>query len=335
MPYGKVKVYSDGSHYIGIPYVPNPHSGKRCKVSEEVISVPVSEEKTLPVSEENQACRQESSKEIQTQTEAHSAPVLQRKTTRKELFEELYQKSADLKRREREKFIIREMAVYFRNTENCTEFVRQNFERKKRNLICLKIRMWRKINLQTFNFFVTFTYSDELHTEESFKKSLKHYLQHSSSRKGWRYIGVWERSPEKKRLHFHGIFYIPENTLSGKIEEVRDYDTRAKKMRIIHQNNYFAKKFGRNDFDPINHYSEIAPAMKYFTKCLEKSGEKLIYSRGLYQYIVTDIMDDDIVCPYGLDDRKILLFDNFKCWDEGEYIGNVSPETIAKLPKSN
>ena len=39
MPYGKVKVYSDGGHYIGIPYEPTPHAGKRRKVFEEMITV--------------------------------------------------------------------------------------------------------------------------------------------------------------------------------------------------------------------------------------------------------------------------------------------------------
>lgn len=58
-----------------------------------------------------------------------------------------------------------------------------------------------------------------------------------------------------------------------------------------------------------------------------------MYSRGLYQYFVTDIMDEDVVCFYGLEDRKLLLFDDFACWDEGEYIGPVSRETIARLPK--
>ena len=74
-------------------------------------------------------------------------------------------------------------------------------------------------------------------------------------------------------------------------------------------------------------------AVKYLVKYIEKSGGKLIYSRGLYQYFVTDIMDEDIVCPYGLEDRKILLFDSFGCWKDGEYIGKVGPETIEKLPK--
>lgn len=60
-----------------------------------------------------------------------------------------------------------------------------------------------------------------------------------------------------------------------------------------------------------------------------------MYSRGLYQYFVTDVMDEDILCPYGQEDRKFILSDNFSCWDEGEYIGPVSPEAIAKFPKSN
>ena len=29
MPYSQVKVYSDGSHYIGIPYEPNPRAKNR------------------------------------------------------------------------------------------------------------------------------------------------------------------------------------------------------------------------------------------------------------------------------------------------------------------
>ena len=37
MPYQKVKVYSDGGHYIGIPYEPNPRA-KYCRPRpEEVI----------------------------------------------------------------------------------------------------------------------------------------------------------------------------------------------------------------------------------------------------------------------------------------------------------
>ena len=66
---------------------------------------------------------------------------------------------------------------------------------------------------------------------------------------------------------------------------------------------------------------------------LEKTGEKLVYSRGLYRYFVTDVMDEDIICSYGENEKKFILSDKFSCWDDGEYIGTVSPEVIAKLPK--
>ena len=253
--------------------------------------------------------------------------------TRKELFDELYQKSIGMKKSEQKSYIEKEMLPYFKDGISCRTFVEENFARKHRNMINRKIRLWRKINHQRFNYFVTFTYSDALHDEESFQKSLSTCLQHFSSRKGWLYIGAWERAPETGRLHFHGIFYIPDGAMSGELETLRDFDTRARRMQTIQQNTFFAKRFGRNEFRPICHASELPQIIQYLMKYIEKSGGKLVYSRGLYQYFVTDIMDEDVVCFYGLEDRKLLLFDDFTCWDEGEYIGPVSRETIARLPK--
>ena len=46
-------------------------------------------------------------------------------------------------------------------------------------------------------------------------------------------------------------------------------------------------------------------------------------------------MDEDIVCTIGQEDRKLLLFDDFTCWDEGCYIGPVSPEVIQQMRKAN
>ena len=46
-------------------------------------------------------------------------------------------------------------------------------------------------------------------------------------------------------------------------------------------------------------------------------------------------MDDDIVCPIGQEQRKLLLFDNHACFVEGEYIGQFeNPETKNQLPQS-
>lgn len=79
----------------------------------------------------------------------------------------------------------------------------------------------------------------------------------------------------------------------------------------------------------------LGEAVSYIVKYIEKSGEKIIYSRNLPQYFISDIMDEDVICSMGEDEQKLLLFENYSCWDEGCYIGKVSKEVIAQMPKSN
>lgn len=139
-------------------------------------------------------------------------------------------------------------------------------------MICRRIRMTRKANLQDFNFFVTFTYDDKLHTEESFRQKMKNCLSLLSSRKSWKYIGVWERSPEKKRLYFHGILDIPEGTMPGYFVQKEDYSFTSHRRQIANQDTYFLENFGRNDFEKIVDQNRIGEAMAYLMKYLEKSG---------------------------------------------------------------
>ena len=58
-------------------------------------------------------------------------------------------------------------------------------------------------------------------------------------------------------------------------------------------------------------------------------------SKGLPQFFVSDVMDEDVVCPFGLEDKKLLLYDDFLCWDEGVLVGAVSKEVISQMPKAN
>lgn len=160
-------------------------------------------------------------------------------------------------------------------------------------------------------------------------------LRHFSSRREWRYVGAWERSPEKQRVHFHGIFFIPETAMPGRLEELNDYSFNSHKRQIIMQNTYFNERFGRNDFSPIDTERDIGSAVAYLMKYIGKSGERLVYSRGLPTYFVSDIMDKDVICTIGQEDRKLLLSDGFECWDEGCFVGKVSTETIRLLRKSN
>ena len=172
------------------------------------------------------------------------------------------------------------------------------------------------------------------HTEESFKRVLKICLRNFSNRSKWKYIGVWERSPQKQRLHFHGIFYIPAGTMPGMILDISDYNFKSQRRRITHQNTYFNERFGRSDFEEIEGRS-VGGVVAYIMKYIEKSGGKLLYSRGLPQFFISDIMEEDVVCPYGEEEQKLLLYDDFSCWDEGEYMGQVCDEVIGRLPKAN
>ena len=347
MPYGETKVYFDGSHYIAIPHTTRPNL-KRVKKPEEMITIVESEE-GVEILDEAPSFSQNSDKKIcDINTEkidkndkkiAKNTKKLKKivkKVSKKEIFEDLYTKYIDLKKSARKKKILEEMHVYFEDSESCFRFVMNNLERKQRNLICRRIRMTRKANLANFNYFCTFTYDDNKHTEQSFKKGLKTCLRNLCYRKNWRYMGVWERAPQTNRLHFHGLFNIPENSLSGGVIEVRDYDTKAHKMRTTFQSVFFNNKFGRSDFEPIDENERrLGNALAYLMKYIEKTGEKIAYSKGLPQYFISDIMDDDIVCTIGQEDKKLLLFDDFKCWDEGCYMGKVSAEVIEQMRKSN
>ena len=77
-----------------------------------------------------------------------------RKTTKKQLFEELYKKYIDLPKKKRKDAIICEMKPYFKTEELCKDFVLSNLDRKKRNLICRRVRMVRKANLINFDYLV-------------------------------------------------------------------------------------------------------------------------------------------------------------------------------------
>lgn len=205
----------------------------------------------------------------------------------------------------------------------------------KTNAIKRKVRLMRKLRLQRWGYFATFTYSDELLDEETFRKKLTNTLKHLVARKGWKYVGVWERGSDSDRLHFHGIFHIPKDKMIGNLEEMKDYDTRNHRIQMTLQNTHFLKHFGRNDFKPICRPDDVSSAVNYITKYMEKSGERLVYGGKLPTYFQSDILEDDIACPIGIDDRKALLFDSFTCIDDGEIIGKVSKEVIDQMPKCN
>ena len=154
MGFRAAKISFDGSHYIATPKENFPQGKKRRRSSH---------------------------------------PTSEQEAERKEQFETAYRESQQLPRKERKDYVNQAMEVKIPDEEQRQEFVERNSERKKINAIRRKVRLSKKANLQTWNFFCTFTYSDDKHTEESFRKSLRNTLKHLVNRKGWKHIGVWER----------------------------------------------------------------------------------------------------------------------------------------------
>ena len=146
---------------------------------------------------------------------------------------------------------------------------------------------------------------------------------------------MWERAPATNRLHFHGLFNIPKGTLPGALLGYRDYNTKEKRMQDSFQSLYFNEQFGRSDLKEIRSVASIGQALSYMMKYIEKSGERIVYSKNLPQYFISDIMGEDVVCKTGLEYRKLLLFDDFSCWDEGTYVGVVSDDVIRQLRTAN
>ena len=297
MPYKVAKISFDGSHYIATPKENFPRGRKRRRAAR-------------PLSDEE--------------------------VKKKAQFEAAYKESQQLPRKERKAYMRKAMEEVIPDKEQRKEYVERNNERKKTNAIRRKVRLSKKVNLQReWSYFCTFTFSDEKHTEESFRKSLRNTLKHLVNRKGWKHIGVWERGGETGRLHFHGIFYIPSDGMVGEIVETMDYNTKDHRMQTAHQNTYFLKRYGRNDFQPLGSPEEVQHSLGYLMKYIEKSGERLVYGGKLPTYFESDVADEDILAPYGIDDRKAILADDFLCMVDGEVIGKVSPEVIAKMPKAN
>ena len=299
MPFLECKVYSDGSHYIAIPHTERQNRRRQKPAEENVI--------------------------------VDGVP-----TTKKAEFEKLYAESTGKKKKEVKAEILEKMGELFHKEEDAELFVEENMLRKKRNRNARRIRLFRKAALVDFDYFCTFTYDSDLMDETTFRKKLSYVFNNLSVRKGWRYIGVWERGSETERLHFHGVFHIPEGTLPGELLTQSGYNfARARREESLYCT-YFKERFGRNEFAPIGTYGDVTKELLYMVKYIDKSGERIVYSRGLPQFFISDIMEEDIICPYDEeDDYKQLLYDDFACYDRGEYMGKASPETIAKMRKVN
>jgi len=88
-----------------------------------------------------------------------------------ELFEQLYKENKDKKQRNVIKEIVKGLKPYIKNEDTLNEIIEKNLSKKKRNIIERKKRLYRKINLNKWSYFCTFTYDDKNTRKKVLKKS--------------------------------------------------------------------------------------------------------------------------------------------------------------------
>lgn len=227
-----------------------------------------------------------------------------------------YALEQDMSKEDMRAFIKDEMQHIFPNMLNLDKYIDDKLGCKRKNLWNRTKRFRRKAYLNKWNFFVTITFDDRKHDEESFRRKLRKCLSNLHTRRGWKYMGVFEHAPETHRLHFHALMYIPDGEMIGTIKELSDYSTAQGKMQTTHSNSFFADSFGRNDFEMLND-DELrhGGTINYLLKYISKTGEKIVYSRGNPTEICRKVEESDIVTEMEDFGRKYILFDDVITWE--------------------
>lgn len=227
-----------------------------------------------------------------------------------------------------ENYLFDKLTEHFGEVQNVFDYIRKRIKSKWHNLHARKKRFKRKADLNKWNYFVTFTYDDDKVNEVEFEKKLRKCLSNLHTRHRWRYMGVFERAPETGRLHFHGIFYIPEGEMISEIYLKRDYSTSKHEMQEIHVNRHFENRFGRNDFEELDDMAiKKGDTTDYILKYIGKSNEKVFYSRGIASDIVVELDVRDLACEMQGYFTRYVVFDDVIDWET--HIMNVSHTQIS------
>ena len=219
------KVYHNGSHYIGIPHTTNKRK-KRPKPQEKVFVVREEIDKETgevavksatilpklelmdddechdcPFEEEIEEYYRKKNEGITTDMVApfkkKERKVKTKRVTRAGEFKRLYEECKNMKVKDQKKYLMNCIRDLFTDLRAAELYVERKLMDKYRALVERRKRFMRKAYLNNFDYFATFTYADDKHTEEDFKKKLANTLKHFANRKGWKYMGVWERGGKK------------------------------------------------------------------------------------------------------------------------------------------
>lgn len=207
--------------------------------------------------------------------------------------------------------LISELKKEYPLLQNIEKYVEEKLKQKLHNFYSRLKRFKRKANLNKWNYFVTLTYDSKKMDADSFRFKVRKCLSNLHCRRNWKYMGVFELSPEENRLHFHALMYIPDGEMVGEIVEETSYSTKKKQMQTAHINSFFAKRFGRNDFSALSENDlKFGHAVEYITKYLNKTNERILYSRDIPSEFAMYVYKDDIASEYHDFLMKYVLFDD-------------------------
>ena len=196
------------------------------------------------------------------------------------------------------------------------KYILEKIDKKQRNLWKRIKRFKRKVNMNRWNYFVTFTCDPKKHTEESFRKKLRKCLSNLHTRRGWKYMGVFEYGEANGAIHFHALIYVPEGEMIGDIVAVSEYSKKRGERYTRYGNTFFDDAFGKSDFQEVNPVLlKRGGTSRYLVKYITKTGEKIVYSRGIPAEICKELSDNDVVGTYLDFVTKYVLWDDVLDWE--------------------
>lgn len=96
----------------------------------------------------------------------------------------------------------------------------------------------------------------------------------------------------EEQTTFSWAFHIPKGKL---------HSFKTQKRQSVQMYSYFLERLGRNDFQEIDK-RQLGDTLAYLMKYIEKTGERIVYSKGLYQYFISNIEMGDIAARVGIEE---------------------------------